>query len=191
MRTAPQRTLGVALVVMTLVAAACGNGDGESTTTASTTGASAESTTTTTEVGQGEAPDLSGEYMVTYFVSPSFGGITNVWSDSEITLVLGGDGTISGNAGCNDYTGTYEVSGPYITEPGLDEEDGQAFTVTELFWTEMACEDDLIMEQEIEYLDTLQDVEYWMFGQGFSDDPEALLLRSLEDGLLVQASMSG
>ncbi|MEX2134051.1 MAG: hypothetical protein WEB67_07910, partial [Acidimicrobiia bacterium] len=63
--------------------------------------------------------------------------------------------------------------------------------VTELFWTELACEDDLIMEQETEYLETLQNVDYWMFGQGFSDDPDALLLRSLEEGLLVQASMSG
>jgi hypothetical protein len=92
---------------------------------------------------------------------------------------LGGDGTISGNAGCNDYTGAYEVSGPYIAEPGFNEEKGQAFTVTDLTWTEIACEDDLVMEQETEYLGALLKVDHWAFGQGFSADLDSLLLISL------------
>lgn len=193
MEIAPKRTLEVALVVVILLVAGCGDGEGENTTT--TTAASPTETvaavTITTGAGSDDPPDLSGEYMVTHFASPSFNSATNLWPGSEITLILGGDGTISGNAGCNNYNGTYEVSGPYVSEPGLNEEEGQAFTVTGLSWTEMACEDDLIMEQETEYLDALQNVDYWMFGQGFGDDPDALLLRSLEDGLQVQASTSG
>lgn len=193
METAPKRRIKVALVVMILVVSACGNGQGESTTSRSDpspTDTPAASTTTTTEAAQGDAPDPSGEYMVTHYANPS-NAVTNLWPDSEITLVLGGAGTISGNAGCNDYTGTYEVSGPYISEPGFNEDEGQAFTVNDLSWTEMACVDDLIMEQETEYLDALQNVEHWLFGEGFGDDPNALLLTSVEDGLQVQASASG
>lgn len=193
METAPETRFKVALVVITLVVAACGNGEGESTTSTdpSPTATTNTSETTTTAADQSEAPDPSGEYMVTHYASPSFNSVTNLWPDSEITLVLGRDGTISGNAGCNDYTGTYEVSGSYVTEPGLNEDEGQAFTVTELSWTEMACEDDLVMEQETEYLDALLNVDRWLFGQGFSDDANALLLHSVDDGLQVQASKSG
>ncbi len=191
MEIAPTRKLKVAFALIALFVAACGDGEGESTTT--TTAASMTETTgavTTTETGPGDAPDPSGEYLVTNYAYPS-GGVTNLWPDSEITIVLDGDGTISGNAGCNDYTGTYEVSGPWIEEPGFDERKGQAFIVTDLSWTEMACEDDLIMEQETEYLAALQKVEHWLFGQGFSEDANALLLYAAEgEGLQVQASAS-
>lgn len=191
MKTAPETRFKVALVVMTLVVAACGNGEGESTTSTDTspTATTNTSETTTAKVGEGEAPDPSGEYMVTHYANPS-NAVTNLWPDSEITLVLGSNGTISGNAGCNDYTGTYEVSGPYVEEPGFDERKGQALTVTDLSWTEMACEDDLVMEQETEYLDALQNVDLWLFGQGFSDDPNALLFYAEGEGLQVSASKS-
>lgn len=176
---------------MFLAVSACGNGQGETTTTTTvdSTTETVAGVTTTSEDTPGEAPDPSGEYMVTHYANPS-DAVTNLWPDSEITIVLGGDGTISGNAGCNDYTGTYEVSGPYVEDPGFDEDEGQAFTINDLSWTEMACEDDLIMEQEIEYLDALQDVDRWFFGQVFSDDP-SILLYSEEGGLQVEASSSG
>lgn len=191
MRATLTRKIQVASVVMILVAA-CGDGEGQITTTTTDDSVSetAAAVTTTSEAGQGEAPDPSGAYLVTNYANPS-NAVTNLWPDSEITLVLGGDGTISGNAGCNDYNGTYEVSGPYVEDPGFDEDEGQAFTINDLSWTEMACEDDLIMEQETEYLNALQNVDHWFFGQGFGDDTDALLLTSLEDGLQVQASAAG
>lgn len=140
---------------------------------------------------QGEAPPLVGSYSVTNYHSPGLGGATNLWPDTAITIVFGSDGSVSGNAGCNDYTATYEVSGPYITEKGFDNDLGQNMTLSDLSWTEKACDDELLMEQEAEYLEALQDVDHWWIGQGFGDDPNALNLQSLEGGLRVQASLDG
>ena len=83
------------------------------------------------------------------------------------------------------------MSGPYAEKPEFDERKGQAFTVTELSWTKMACEDDLVMEQETEYLDALQNVDLWLFGQGFSGAPNARLFYAEGEGLQVSASTSG
>lgn len=181
---------------LALLMSACGGGDGESTTTlpagSTTTTDGVESTTTVTDdPGQGEAPELTGDYLVTHYYSPEYNGATNLWPDTEITLSIGADGSISGNGGCNEYTGTYEVSGPYITEPGFDEEDGQAMSISNLSFTERACDDELTMEQEAEFFAALQNVDQWWVGQGFGEDGNALLLLSLEDGLQVQASRDG
>jgi len=63
---------------------------------------------------------------------------------SEVTLLLGRDGDLSGSGGCNTYTGSYTASG-----------DGR-IAVRELVWTEKAClEPAGIMEQETAYLSAL------------------------------------
>jgi hypothetical protein len=195
-----RRTVSSRLVlalVTALILAACGGGEGEATTlpgsdtSAPTTAPPSGDTTTTVGSDQGGPPELAGSYMVTRYFSSEFNGATNLWPDTEITIVFGADGTISGNAGCNDYTATYEVSGPYVYEPDFDEEDGQAMTISDLSWTEMPCEDELTMEQEAEYLEALQNVEQWWVGHSFGDDENALHLLSLENGLQVQASLDG
>lgn len=38
---------------------------------------------------------------------------------SQVTLSFGADGKISGNAGCNDYFGTYRVDGGLLSIEGL------------------------------------------------------------------------
>ena len=53
------------------------------------------------------------------------------------------DGQISGSAGCNTYGGVYQIDGP-------------AISISEIYFTEMACiEPEGVMEQEGMYLEYL------------------------------------
>jgi heat shock protein HslJ len=62
---------------------------------------------------------------------------------SEVTLSFGGDGRLSGNAGCNDYEGTYQVDGGLLSIKGL-------------FWTEKFCPSPPgVMDLEGKYLSLL------------------------------------
>lgn len=70
------------------------------------------------------------------------GGVVAVLDDAQITAVFGEDGTLSGNAGCNNYSGTYTVSGSSLTiNPAIAS-------------TMMAC-DEAIMQRETAYLAAL------------------------------------
>lgn len=193
--TAKSTGKGILLGVALALIAACGGaettepvtpiGDGTSTSAASAT----EAPTTAGDSGT-EAPiELAGtSWDVTYLDSASSGGFTNIWSDTEITLEFGSDETISGNAGCNDYTGTYRLEGPYITDPDpfSDEERGQTMSVEVTAVTEVACESEKTMEQEAEYLDVLAQAGRWLVGPGFSGDG-SLIIRSATDRSLVEA----
>ena len=189
----PLRRIAFIALVTAVVLSACGESTQEpaaSTTTSTpetspTTPPSQESSTTSEPVG--EAPDLTGTWTVTHLFSVELGNPTNVWPDTEITLVLASDGTLSGNAGCNDYSGRYEVSGPYETETGFDNVLGQAMKISDLSWTDKACDSENVMTQEVEYLEALQRVEQWWIGQGFGGDQD-LILTSLENGLMVEGS---
>ena len=62
--------------------------------------------------------------------------------NTTITLAFDNAGTVSGNSGCNTYSGAYTV-------------DGTTLTVGPLISTQMACEQD-VMDQEQIYLASLQ-----------------------------------
>lgn len=72
------------------------------------------------------------------------GALGTLIIDSYITLDFGADGQVSGNAGCNNYFASYQVTGNNITigQPGS----------TSLF----CAEPEGVMEQEAGFLDTLQ-----------------------------------
>jgi len=53
-------------------------------------------------------------------------GPTAVPPGSQVTLSFGEDGRLSGNAGCNDYSGTYQLDGGLLSIKGLA-------------WTEKFC----------------------------------------------------
>lgn len=195
----PAPMLGRRLIVISLVAglslSACG--DGTEGTFPNTTSAQPTTDTTpptdprsTSTAENGEAPELTGSWNVTHLFSAELGNPTNVWPGTEISLELASDGTLSGNAGCNDYTGRYEVSGPYETESGFDNVLGQAMEISDLSWTERACDSENTMTQELEYFEALQRVEQWWIGQGFGGEND-LILTSLEDGLMVEGSREG
>ena len=90
-------------------------------------------------------PDTSAGIEDLLWSLKSLGGIDLV-TDSTITLDLT-SGTASGTAGCNTYSGAYELSGTSIS-------------IGPLATTRMACpEPPGVMDQENQYLTELQQVE--------------------------------
>ena len=65
-------------------------------------------------------------------------------ADSTITLQFAAEGTVSGNAGCNQYNGSFTT-------------DGDTVTVGPLATTRMACLSEELNTQETQYLTALQD----------------------------------
>ena len=148
-----------------ILVAACGGSDGADPTLAPTTQdtptAPPAPPTTSGEIV--EAPELGGtNWLVTTYILPS-GSLTNTWK-TDVTIAFAADGTFSGSAGCNDYQGTWTVSGPYdeFTSGVRDANDGQTLALDDLTWTEVGCEDEAIMEQEGEILDHLQNAGRWV-----------------------------
>lgn len=71
------------------------------------------------------------------------GGVTSLVIGTEITATFNEDGTLSGSAGCNNYTATFAA-------------DDQQITITPVATTMMLCpEPEGIMEQEAEFIAAL------------------------------------
>ena len=64
-------------------------------------------------------------------------------ADSTITLQVGAEGSVTGNATCNTYNGSFTT-------------DGESLTVGPLATTRMACASDALNAQEAQYLVALQ-----------------------------------
>lgn len=75
-----------------------------------------------------------------------FGNLKDVLTDMEITAeFVSSEGTVEGSAGCNSYSGSYEVKDSQLSIPGP------------IAATEMYCmEPEGVMEQERQYLEILQ-----------------------------------
>jgi heat shock protein HslJ len=94
------------------------------------------------------------------------GGVVSVIIDTEITAVFGEDGTLSGSAGCNNYTASYEA-----------DDDGN-ISIGPAATTRMMCsEPEGIMEQETEYLAALETAAT------YNIEGERLQLRTAEGSL--------
>lgn len=165
----------LAATVFVFLAAACGGSDSDTgvavATTATPSDAPAATTapaTTPALVGVA-APDLAGtSWSVTKYTMAE-GSLTGVLDGTEVTIIFGNDGTISGFTGCNDYTGTFEVEGPYDPfEEGIrDANDGQIINIGSISVTERACDSPgFVMEQEGEHLVNLVGVERWFMARG-------------------------
>ena len=81
------------------------------------------------------------------------------------------DGKIGGSAGCNSYGGTYEV-----TTEGV--------SISDLTSTMMACTDPGVMEQEQQFLDTIQNI------QSFDVGSDKLTITSADGTQIVFAPAS-
>ncbi len=91
--------------------------------------------------------------------------VVGVISGMRLTAVFHADGTISGNSGCNNFTGTYTT-------------DGSNITIGPLATTMMACEE-AVMQQETAYLAALQSAAtYQVMG-------DTMQLRTADDALAV------
>jgi heat shock protein HslJ len=71
--------------------------------------------------------------------------VSSLIADTSITATIA-NGEISGNATCNNYSGSVNV-------------DGTGITINQIAATEMACE--VGMDQESQYLQTLAEVSTW------------------------------
>ncbi len=157
------------LIAVTLILTACGGADAvdETTPTSPTTLAAAVTAPPSTAAQSVPAPELAGtKWNVTNY-SRGAGIITNVWK-TEITIAFRADGTVSGSTGCNEYQGTWETEGAYDEfESGVpDANDGQVMRLSGLTWTEIACEDEAIVEQEEEHIDLLRRAGRWVIIRG-------------------------
>jgi len=182
-------------IALALLLSACGGGDSiDTTTTADSTGSNSTETTTqgtpaapaTTAVADGAAPELGGtDWIVTEYLSQ--GSITTPWPDTELTLSFSTDGALSGSGGCNGYSATYTVSGPYDPfESGQrDPADGQEIVIDSLSFTERGCEPDYVMEQELEFFELLTVVARWVIVNDTN-----LSLRTADGLFLVAAQPS-
>jgi len=160
------RTTLMLLVCVAMVGAACGGSTSVDSTVAVATQETPAPTVAVTPTTSGEiveAPELGGtSWLVTTYTLPS-GSLTNTWR-TDVTIAFATDGTFSGSAGCNDFQGNWAVSEPYdeFTSGVPDANDGQQIALDDLTWTETACEDEAIMEQEGEILDHLQNAGRWV-----------------------------
>ena len=106
-----------------------------------------------TDPSAGADPDsLIGEWTLT-----SFGdGATSrsLIRGTEITAVFSADGTVSGNAGCNGYQGSYQAR-----------DGGISFSAGAI--TEMACSEPVgVLRQETQFMETLTSSETYRFTDG-------------------------
>jgi heat shock protein HslJ len=94
--------------------------------------------------------------------------VVTVLEDTEITANFGEDGTVSGSAGCNNYSGTYTV-------------DGDQISIGPLAMTRMACVEPAgVMEQETAYVMALETAAVYAI-QG-----DVLELRTAEGALAAR-----
>lgn len=77
------------------------------------------------------------------------GATVSLLPGTEITAQFGEDGTLTGSAGCNSYSGSYQA-------------DGEAISIGPTAATEMAClEPEGVMDQELAYLAALAKAEIY------------------------------
>ena len=84
------------------------------------------------------------------------GNLQSVIQDTEITAeFVSSKGTVEGSAGCNSYSGSYEVEDSQLSIPGP------------IAATEMYCmEPEGVMDQEQQYLEILQAAESYSVEDG-------------------------
>ena len=171
--------IAIAGASLVLLIAACGGSGSDdpgapdtpaTPTTAAPTAPAPTAAPPTTATAPGvDAPVLAGTSWAVTTYTMTGGAFTGVLDGTEVTINFGTDGTLSGFTGCNNYTATFAVEGPYDEfEDGVrDENDGQAITIGPIEVTEIACESPgFIMEQEAEHLANLEGAERWFISRG-------------------------
>jgi heat shock protein HslJ len=87
--------------------------------------------------------DLAGSSWDLIAYNNGTGGFQSTLIDVTVTAVFEEEGTLSGNAGCNSYNGTWET-------------EENSIEIGPLASTAMACADAEVMDQETRYLAALQ-----------------------------------
>jgi heat shock protein HslJ len=102
----------------------------------------------------GQPPaSLTGNQWRVQGINNGMGGITSVLADTQLTMTFGTDGRVSGNTGCNMFSGTYTVT-------------GSGLTFGPLISTRRACLSDAANRQESMFLTALEKVAgYTLVGE--------------------------
>jgi len=112
-----------------------------------------------------ESQDLSGTSWEPTGYNNGKQAVTGALEGTTLTADFGKDGTLSGNSGCNTYSGGYKVNGDQIT-------------IGPLASTMMACSDPAgVMDQEAQYLAALQSAATYQI------EGNVLQLRTKDDAL--------
>ncbi len=116
-------------------------------------------------VYKAQSQDLAGtDWEVTAYNNGQQ-AVVGALEGTALTASFGEDGTLSGNSGCNNYTGSYEV-------------DGGQITIGPLASTMMMCSDpEGVMDQEAQYLTALQSAASYQI------EGNVLELRTKDDAL--------
>lgn len=114
---------------------------------------------------------ITGAWSVVMYNNGA-GGVVSLVDGTGIGADFGEDGTVSGTAGCNTYTGAFSV-------------DGEEVAIGPLAVTERACiEPEGVMEQEARFLEALQSAGTWSIGGSTLDlrQPDGALAVVLDRG---------
>jgi heat shock protein HslJ len=100
-----------------------------------------------TSASLGGSETLAGDWRVSGY-NNGRGGVTTLVAGTDITVAFNADGAVSGSAGCNNFTGSYEV-----------ERAGVA--IGPLAATMKMCAAEGVMEQESQFLAAMQNSTRW------------------------------
>ena len=119
---------------------------------------------------ESQSQDLAGTSWEAIAYNNGKQAVTSVLAGSTITADFGKDGTLSGNASCNNYSGSYTATGNQIS-------------IGPLASTRMFCNDPAgVMDQEAQYLAALETAATYQI------EGTVLELRSQDGALAVQYS---
>jgi heat shock protein HslJ len=112
-----------------------------------------------------QSQDLSGSEWLAVNYNNGNQAVVGLITDTELTANFGTDGTLSGNSGCNTFTGPYKV-------------DGDKITIGPLASTMMFCDSPAgAMDQEAQYLAALQSAATYQI------EGNQLTLRTADDAM--------
>lgn len=125
--------------------------------------------------------DLAGTSWVpaNFSYQPGDTGITNPIGDG-VVFEFGDDGTFFGSTGCNEFEGTWEITGPYhdydeAAEAFEDKHDGQPIMITAEPTTAVECEG-FLADDDVNLLGALVAVETWWIGNDLGDQEQGIML---------------
>ena len=105
---------------------------------------------TSTASQAGSKSDLAGTSWIVTGYSDGSQALASVLAGTTLTADFAADGTLSGNSGCNDYSGPYKIT---------DNQVG----IGPLASNKKACSDPLgVMEQEAQYMAALENAEVFV-----------------------------
>lgn len=101
-------------------------------------------------------PALTQPVWSATFYNNGNGAVVGVMAETTITAVFGADGSLTGTAGCNQYSTTYTIDGSDMIISGA------------IATTRMACEQ-AVMDQEMAYLAALPTTASYSIANGVLD----------------------